>query len=207
MTPASALLAALEIALNRYLAVEPAVLRELERLSGRVLAVHVRELDLRLYLAPVSGGVQVLGRLETPPDAVVSGTLPAFVRLMLADGPERQSLFSDGSVDLDGDARLAERFFACLRRVDLDLEELLSQVLGDVAAHRAGVWLRGLLGWSRGAAGTLGIDVVEYLRDETGDLIHRADAADWMDAVDGLAADTDRLEARMERLTRRLKPI
>lgn len=205
MQPTSTLLAALEMGLNRYLAIEPSVATELGRVSGRVLAVHLRELDLRVYLVPAGGTVQVLGRIEGEADAGVSGSAPAFVRLMLADGAERQALFSDGRIEMDGDTRFAERFFACFRRVDFDPGELLAGMVGDVAAHRAGVWLRGLMGWSRGAADTVGADVVEYLREETRDLVRREDVADWMDAADTLSADVDRLAARLQRLTDRLE--
>ena len=45
---------------------------------------------------------------------------------------------------------------------------------------------------------------MEFLREETGDLVHAEDVEAWMDAVDGLRSDADRLEARIRRLERKL---
>lgn len=198
------LLAALEVGLNRYLALDPTALAECERLLGRCMAVHLRELDLTLYLTPVRGGLQLGQESDSVPDAWVETSVPAAWRLMAANAEQRQALVAARHVVIEGDSSLAEQVFRILRRVDFDPEELLANVVGDVVAHRVGVAARELLGWSRGTAETLGQDAVEYLREETGDLVHGADLAQWMDAVDALNADTDRLEARVRRLERRV---
>ncbi len=195
----NALLAAIEVSLNRYLALEPSVAAELERLSGRVLGVRSRELGLCLYLAPIGAAVQVLGSLEQDADAVVSGTPVAFAQLLSGDDAQRLAVLADGRIEVSGDARFAQRFLDCLRRVPFDPEEPLSRLVGDGAAHRLGMWLRGALDWGRHAADTLGADVVEYMREETRDLVCREDIGEWVREVDRLSADVDRLAARLER--------
>ncbi|HSW12506.1 MAG TPA: hypothetical protein VLI06_06665, partial [Solimonas sp.] len=64
--------------------------------------------------------------------------------------------------------------------------------------------LRKLLDWGRQTAQTLGLDTAEYLREETRDLARAADVEDWMNAIDTLREDADRLEARLRRLEERL---
>lgn len=203
MKLATPLLASLEVGLNRYLSLDPAALADCERFLGRTMAVHLRELDLTLYMTSVRGGLQLSQELTEAPDVRVETSLPAALRLMAAEAQQRQALIASRQVLIDGDSALAEQVFRILRRVDFDPEELLSNVLGDVMAHRVGVVARGLLGWGRDSAGTLGLDAVEYLREETHDLAHGADVTQWMDAVDALSVDTDRLEARVRRLERR----
>ena len=58
---------AVEIALNRYLRLEPAVLADCAGLEGRVLALHADALDWTLFLQPHAQGVQVLGQGEGRP--------------------------------------------------------------------------------------------------------------------------------------------
>ena len=83
-----------------------------------------------------------------------------------------------------------------------DPAEVAARVVGEGAAHRLVGGLRGLFGWGRRSAATLTLDTAEYLREETRDLARRVDAEEWMDAVDTLREDTDRLEARLRRIER-----
>jgi ubiquinone biosynthesis accessory factor UbiJ len=197
------LLGAFEIALNRYLALDAEVLRECGELQGRVIALHLREFDLTAWLLPGPQGVQVLATSEQPADVSLSGSLPAFVRLMWPQTEQAELLLS-GAVKVEGDMALAERFAGLLRRVHFDFEELLAAPFGNVAAHGVGSFMRNAFGFGRHTAQVLGRDTAEYLREETRDLVHRADVQKWMDGVDALRDGVERLEARLRRLQRKL---
>jgi ubiquinone biosynthesis protein UbiJ len=196
------ILGALEIGLNRYLALDDAALRECAALEGRLIALHLREFDLTAWLQPGRQGVQVLAGSERPADVTLSGSLPAFARF-LWPRTEQAELLLSGAVEVDGDSELAQAFAGILRRVHFDFEELLAVPLGGVAAHGLSRFLRGAFGFGRHGAEVLGRDTAEYLREETRDLVHRADVQKWMDGVDTLRNDIERLEARVQRLQRR----
>lgn len=204
MKLATPLLAALEVGLNRYLSLDPTARADCEGLIGHSLAVRLRELDLTVTVVPVRGGLALTQEDDAVADVRLETSLPTGLRLAAAGAEQRQAMIAGGEVRIQGDARVADQLFRLLRRVDFDPEELFSAALGDVAGHRLGVALRGLLGWGRDAATTLGLDTVEYLREESFDLVHGADVGEWMDAVDTLSADADRLQARVQRLERRL---
>ena len=189
----------IEIGLNRYLALEPTVIAECARLEGRVLAFELTDWNIAFYLAPDNAGVRVLDSWPESPDVRLSGRLAAFIRLLSA-GAERQAELSAGRIRVDGDAALADRFTRLLESVELDLEEVLAPVTGDLAAHRLGQLGHGFFGWGRYTIGTLARDVAEYLREESGDLVHHSDVESWMNDVDELAEGVDRLDARMARL-------
>jgi ubiquinone biosynthesis accessory factor UbiJ len=197
------ILGALEIALNRYLALDAEALRGCAALDGRLIALHLREFGLTAWLQPGTQGVQVLPSADRPADVTLSGSLPAFARLLWPQTEQAELLLS-GAVEIDGDSELAQEFANLLRRVNFDFEELLAAPLGGVAAHGVNRFLRGAFGFGRHTAEVLGRDTVEYLREETRDLVHRADVQKWMDGVDRLREDVDRLEARIRRLQRRL---
>ncbi len=199
------ILGAFEIALNRYLALDAEVLRECGQLKGRVIAVHLREFDLTAWLLPGPNGVQVLAQSEQPADVTLSGSLPAFARLMWPQTEQAELLLS-GAVKVDGDMALAEAFSDLLRRVHFDFEELLAAPLGGVAAHGIGRFMRDAFSFGRNTSQVLGRDTAEYLREETRDLVHRADLQKWMDGVEEFRDDVERLEARLRRLQGRLDP-
>lgn len=191
----------LEIGFNRYLALAPEALRACGELEGRSIALKLRELDLTFILRPNAQGVQVQAADGQSADVTLSGSLPAFTRLAWPQTEQAELLLS-GAVEIDGDSELAEDFSRILRNVHFDFDELLASSLGGVAAHGVGRFMRNAFGIGRRSAQVLGRDTVEYLREETRDLVHRADVQKWMDGVDRLRDDVERLDARLGRLER-----
>ena len=198
MAAPSMLCAALEVALNRYLALEPEVLADCGRLQGRVIALHASGPEWEFFLCPNAQGVQVLDAWPAKPDVRISATLGQLLRQGLRAGSDAGSTLS--GVAVEGDAELLARFAKLLAKVGFDPEEWLAKWLGDAAAHRINQGLRGLLDWGRSSVSTLSLDTAEYLREETRDLVHRADVEQWMDQVDNLRERADRFAARLQRL-------
>jgi ubiquinone biosynthesis accessory factor UbiJ len=189
--------AALEIALNRYLALEPDVLAELGRLKDRVIALHALGPGWEFFLVPTERGVTVLDSWERKPDVRISAPPTALLRRAFG-GAEA----GVPGVQVEGDADLLQRFGTIVAKVGFDPEEWLARWVGGGAAHRINEGLRGLLGWGRASAGTLALDTAEYLREETGDLPHRADVERWSAEVESLRQRSDGLAARLDRLER-----
>lgn len=193
--------AALERAINTWLSLDPDSRARLDALDGGVVALHVTGVQATLYFVPGADRLQVTLQYDGMPETRISGTPLALTRLGMAGETTR---LPEG-VRVEGDARLGQRFRDLLRGVELDWEEWLSRLTGDLLAHQLGEALRGFSGWSRRAADSLRMDVSEYLREESGALPTRGEVETFMDGVDILREDTDRLAARIARLERRLK--
>jgi ubiquinone biosynthesis accessory factor UbiJ len=193
--------AALEIALNRYLALEPAVLAECARLKGRVIALHADGPGWEFFICPHAAGVQVLDTCAGTPDVRIRARPTQLLQQALRSGRGEATVLS--GVQVEGDAGLLAQFGALLLKVGFDPEEWLAKWLDGGAAHRVSEALKGLAGWSRQAASTLALDTAEYLREETRDLVHRADIEQWSAGVDAARERSARLAARLERLERR----
>lgn len=194
--PSSAL-GALEISLTRYLQQDAPALARCAALDGQVLRIRIRELDLAFDLCPDASGIRVAAATDVEPTAAVSGSLTALARAWLRSS---EGAAAAGELEVTGDTEFAQEFLRLLREADFDVEEWLSGYLGDIAAHRAGQFLRSAFGYGRRVAETLTLDTAEYLREETRDLVHAEEVAQWNGAVDRLRADADRLEARLNRL-------
>jgi ubiquinone biosynthesis accessory factor UbiJ len=193
---------ALEQALNRYLDLDPDAKAQLGRLHGRVIALEVLGLGITLFLVPAPDRLQVLSRYAGPPDCTLRGSPLALARL---SEPERGSdgLFA-GEVEIQGDTELAHRFGKILGGLDIDWEEQLSRLTGDVLAHELGNAARGALRWGRQARGDLGRDLKEYVQEELRLLPDRYEVEDFLAGVDEARDGVERLEARLLRLERRL---
>lgn len=198
MSAPSFLCAGAEIALNRYLRLEPAAIEECARLAGRCLELRLSAAELSLTVEFMPGGVRVLPESPGVPDVRVSGNGGAILTALrqLASGEPALP----AGLTIEGDAELLHRFRALLTRVGFDPEEWLAPMLGGAAAHRVAGGLRDLLGWGRQTTRRMADHGAEYLREETYDLARGRDVEQWMDEVDRTRETLDRLEARLRRL-------
>ena len=194
--------AALEKALNQCLQLDPETLAQVTRLEGAVIALQVQGLGQAIYLVPTATGLRVQSVFEGTPDVTIKGGPFSLARLGLSEQPA--SVFGDG-VEMEGDAHLGRKIQHILDSLDLDWEEQLSRVTGDVVAHQVGNTVRDFFGWGRKAADTFGLDVAEYLQEESRDLVVKGELKSFLDGVDVLRADVDRLTQRVQRLRANLK--
>ena len=187
--------------INRQIAARTPARELCSELDGRVLALRVADTALAMYLVIDSSGILLAGSYVDEPDVVVTGTLIALARLA---GPAGDDLIRDGSVDITGDALLARQFQKLLRYGRPDIEEELSGVVGDAAAHGIGEFVRGLGEWGREARSTMRQNVGEYLQEETRAVPARREAEAFRNKVNALRDDVARFEARLSRLEKDL---
>ncbi len=103
-------------------------------------------------------------------------------------------------VHLDGDVGLAGAIQFLFHNLRWDIEEDLSRMVGDVAAHRMTGAARDFAAWQRQAAERFGQNVAEYLKDEAGLLVHPHELATFGHDVDEVRDAVERLEKRVQRV-------
>lgn len=197
------LIAALEPALNGYLALDERIAEWLAPLDGKVVAIHVTPFDETLFLCPAAGRIQLLEDYPGQPDARLSGSLAALGLMGLSATPMR-SLFK-GEVKIEGDTQVAQKFQRLFEKLDINLEARLARLTGENFAKRLGDVFRGGRDWSRHTATSFKLNLEEFLQEETRDLPAKAEAELLFQAIDDCRADFDRLNARIERLAAALK--
>ncbi len=194
--------AALETAVNGVLALDPETRARLGELRGRVIALQLSGLGITLYLIPGEDRLNVYTHYAAEPDTTLRGSPVGLLAMGLAENAG-DSFFA-GDVVLEGDVELGTRFREILDGLDIDWEEHLARLTGDLVAHRAGELARGALAWGGKVMDTLARDAAEYLQEERRDLPSRAEMENFLDDVDTLRSDVDRLEARIARLEAQL---
>lgn len=195
--------AAIETAINQVLKLDPETVERIQTLQGKVIAIELRGLDTVMYILPQAGKLNVYSNFEGEADTVLRGSPVALARMGLAKNAG--DVLFEGDVEITGDVELGQQFREIIDGLDIDWEEHLSHVTGDVVAHKLGNFARGALDWGRNTVETLGRDAAEYLQEESSDLPSRDEVEMFLTGIDDLRSDIDRLEARVQRFSTRLQ--
>ena len=183
--------------LNRNIS-ESTPARELCReLSGTVVAIRVRDTALSAWFIVNDDALNVVTSSSEEPDVVITGSIITLARMA---GQSGEAAVRDGSLDLTGDAEVANQFQQLLSLAKPDIEEELSGIVGDVAAHRLGEFARGFGRWGKTVRSTMGANIREYLQEESRDAPSRYEVDNFAADVNVLRDDVDRIEARVKRL-------
>lgn len=191
------LLERLESVLNRNIADSRKAQALCRQLDGRVMSLSVQGTPLAFFFKAEGGRIALAPRHDGAADASLSGTPIALLALA---GPAAEGALRGGGVRIEGDAEVAQKFRELLAQSQPDVEEELARAIGDVPARQLANLARGFLGWGRKATGSLATNVVEYLQEEGRDLPTRVEVEEFLEGVDHLRDDAERLEARLARL-------
>jgi ubiquinone biosynthesis protein UbiJ len=185
--------------INRQIGVTTPARELCVELDGRSLAVRVNNTALTACIHVHDEQISMCADLPDEPDVIVCGSLLSLLKLA---GSGEQSI-RDGSVDISGDAEIAEQFQKLLAFGKPDVEEELSGVVGDVVAHGIGEFARSLGDWGRNARATMQQNISEYLQEESRAVPSRYEVDKLRGHVDRLRDDVDRFEAKLKQHERR----
>jgi ubiquinone biosynthesis accessory factor UbiJ len=178
--------------LNHLLEAAPWARERLVPFAGRTWRVELAPLPDLAFVVRENGMLDASDALE--PHLVVTLTPAALPALARRDETAlREMTFT-------GDAELAAALQYLARHLEWDVEEDLSRVVGDVAAHRIAGGARDFVAWQKEAAVRLGQNFAEYLTEEAGVIAPQAAVSGFARAVDDLRDAVERLEKRIAHL-------
>lgn len=186
---------AIDATINTLLKRDDDARARLPALQGKIIQLHIQGLALSIYLLLHTHKIEVMRFFDGAVDATISGTPLSMASL----GASNHALFS-GEVQISGDVDTGKRFKRLLDTLQIDWEEQLSKVTGDIAAHQIGNVARTINDWLTRSTRSLGADLGEYLREESRVTPTLGECEHFYRDMGTLRADVDRLEARLQRL-------
>jgi ubiquinone biosynthesis protein UbiJ len=193
---------ALEAALNRALALDPDTRAALGPLDGRRIQLAVESPALAAEIR-VEGDRLVVGPADTArePDLGVRGTLGG----LLAQLPffKREDAPPVGRVRVSGDADLARRLQRMAERFDPDWQQPFVAVFGEILGVQVAKGVAAALREAKAAGKSVAGSAAEYFTEESRDIVAKAELHAFLDDVDNLRDDVERLAARVHRLQKR----
>ena len=195
---------ALEQALNRVLALDPDTQAAISKLDQRriqlaleapAIALEISVDGNQLRVGPVQDGEADLGIRST-----ISG---AFSQLPFFRSGNAAPV---GKVRINGDAELARQLQSLAKNFDPDWDKPFVEVFGVVIGTQIAKVLREAFKQGTGIAKKFGKDGVDYLTEESRDVVGSAEQAAFNEDVDDLRDRTERVLARFEKLKQTQEP-
>jgi len=180
-----------ERSLNHLLRQSPGASELLRRHCGRSVRFDLVAAQFDLRIADdgyFSESVVDVPDAVIRPTATLLARLPFFGREALRDA------------DYSGDSALLHSLDQVFRSLEWDAEADLAPLVGDVAAHRLAAAGHDAVHTLQHSARALGQNASEYLVEEVELMARKVDVARFNRAVDILAYDGARLEARLAQL-------
>lgn len=183
---------------GRLLHTDPTTLQRLSELEGRVISLDFTGTDIHIFMFPSADGIRLSDDWDGEVDVHMTGKPSDLIKM----GAAGKTPVTPGKVNvrIEGDLHVGQQFKKILDELQIDWEELLSQYIGDIAAHHSSNILRSISTHVRQAVVTTAQNASEYVRYEA-----RMTPAGWrveefIDDVDKLREDVDRMSMRIDRL-------
>lgn len=125
--------------LNRALEYDPLTPQKLSEVTGRNLLIESTAPRFTVSLLFTDAQLIITPSDECSAPAMLSGTAPALIRLLLAGDIEAAEKCQ---VNVSDEDELIPTLLTLSREIDIDWEALLAEHTGDVAAHFVGESLR-----------------------------------------------------------------
>ena len=124
---------AAESLINSALKYDPATLRKMGELEGKVLLIESTMPPLKLAMETNDQGIMLHSNWQDKADTTVSGSLISIAGLAINSAS--QASFSGSGVNVSGDLDLLLKINNLMTELNVDWEAILASVIGDIPAH------------------------------------------------------------------------
>lgn len=195
-TVSTASLAAIESLINKALQYDPATSQALTECSGKILQINFSMPSIKLFLLIAENKIRLMTLWDGEVDTQISGSLVALAQLATT------SIYNlkDTGVSVMGDLQFLAHLQKILQQLDIDWEEMLSQIFGDIIGHQTAEMIRYKINWTKQRAQTAQRLAGEFVTEELGAIPSRIELENFYQQVDELRLAVDRISAKFDLL-------
>ena len=198
-----ATLAALENAVNAALVLDPATAGRLQALPEQTFKICCTEPELEIYIINRDNKIELLAHCEQPVTTAIKGPATEYAQLLNAS--DRGSALINSGLTLQGDSAALIKLQEIISDIELDWEGQLAKLLGDAPAHLLGQTARHIYQWKQQTQAVFLRHLEEFLHEESQLVPAKEEVEHFIDQVQQLSDDTERLEKRINKLKQLIK--
>jgi ubiquinone biosynthesis protein UbiJ len=192
--------------LNAIVARDPHIAKQFLAFDSKCIEIISRQPSLTLSLRFEDGTIRLSAidseTLGIEADATISGKAETLLGLV-GQKSDRRPL-ANAELDISGDATLVQDLQMTIESLDIDWQDYLAPILGDVLSNELGEVERSAKGWGQSAGSSMRRNVRDYLSEEARLVPTALEVDSFSNRLDHLRLGIDRLEAKTELLQRRL---
>jgi ubiquinone biosynthesis protein UbiJ len=187
-------LPALERIINRAISCDPEALKKLSKIDNQVIKIHCTDWQFQFFMVINHQQILFHTRYFSAENTLITSTLNHFLHVFVK-GANTKTLF-DYPMDIAGNMHNLEILREIFTQLDLDLEEKLSQVIGDVAAHKMFSHARQSLKTAHTVSDKMQNQIKEYIYFEARHFPTQKQVEKFYQDIAILRDDVERLEKK-----------
>lgn len=192
---------ALESVVNTALRYDPASQQKLATLTD-ILAIESDSPRFTLYCHGSEDGIRLMTHCEAPITTQLTGSPLALFSLL-----KKPTTLANSGVELSGSVGLLQEWQQLLDQLDIDWEDAISGVLGDIAGPLFAQNLRKGAAWASTQKEEQFRLLKEYLPEEVKVIPSKSELDHFYEAVNSTTLDTDRISARLSALQQKVSAL
>jgi len=192
------LLNLLELASNKTLEHDPATQTRLVKLQGKTMALNIKTLNQSLAVTPHPSGLEFSSTIPQSVDVTLTATVGAMIKIT-RDGMEDAEL-EPGELEIMGDPIIGQRFAQVMSELNVDWHSLIAEQIGDGPAHVVTTAADQAKDFAKTSQSHFKQMLSKLIKDDMDVVVDKEEVNAFLDDVDTLRADADRLIARIKRL-------
>jgi ubiquinone biosynthesis protein UbiJ len=134
-------------------------------------------------------------------DATITGNAENLFGLLTKKSDQRA--MADAAIDISGDATLVQDLHVTIESLDVDWQDYLAPILGDVLSNELGEIQSNARDWSKSTGTSMHRGVRDYLSEEARLVPSELEVDSFSNRLDQLRLSIDRVAAKTELLKRR----
>lgn len=195
---------ALEQALNRLLALDPDTQAAISKLDQRRIQLALEAPAIALEISVEANQLRVGPVQDSEADLGIRSTISgALSQLPFFRSSNAAPV---GKVRINGDAELARQLQALAKNFDPDWDKPFADAFGVIIGPQIAKTLREAFKQGAGFAKKFSQDGVDYLTEESRDVVSSAEQAAFNEDVDDLRDRAERVLARFKKLEKSIAP-
>ncbi|QTS83605.1 ubiquinone biosynthesis accessory factor UbiJ [Coxiella endosymbiont of Amblyomma nuttalli] len=196
-------LSGLEKVLNTCLQLDPASTKRLSSVENKIIKIEFTDWKLSFFILPSQSKIRLLTVCNNKPDTIITGTFFGLFKIGYAK--YKGSALSEHAVEISGNTNIGEEIRDILLNIDIDWEECLSKITGDIIAHKISVVIHRAKDISKFVTETFYKNIKDYLQIEARFTPTAEEVDFFMQSFNHLQYNVKRTEARINRLLAKRK--
>ncbi len=184
--------------INSQIATRTSAKKISEQLEGKILSIHIKN-TTRFFNVIMNSNELNPHTIKENYDVQISGSLISFSKLLRNNSSD---VLRDGSISINGDVAVAQKFQKLFAMIKPDIEEELSHFVGDIMANNIVKVSKKTGDWMQNTKDILQENVKEYLQEEIKLMPSKYEFNVFSKEVSKIRDDIERLEKKINEFQR-----